>query len=94
MCKKLKKLYLPKNIILITEYAFMGCTSLELYLPKSIKDIGQCAFGDSNSPEDSSVKTVYLPQSLSYEEKREIRRLIHGGSPKSYGEYDDTQPIP
>jgi surface antigen bspA len=94
MCKKLKKLYLPKNIILITEYAFMGCTSLELYLPKSIKDIGQCAFGDSNSPEDSSVKTVYLPQSLSYEEKREIRRLIHGGSPKSFDEYDDTQPIP
>ena len=94
MCKKLKKLYLPKNIISITEYAFMGCTSLELYLPKSIKDIGQCAFGDSNSSENSSVKTVYLPQSLSYEEKREIRRLIHGGSPKSYGEYDDTQPIP
>ncbi len=94
MCKKLKKLYLPKNIISITEYAFMGCTSLELYLPKSIKDIGQCAFGDSNSSENSSVKTVYLPQSLSYEEKREIRRLIHGGSPKSFDEYDDTQPIP
>ena len=94
MCKKLKKLYLPKNIISITEYAFMGCTSLELYLPKSIKDIGRCAFGDSNSPEDSSVKTVYLPQSLSYEEKREIRRLIHGGSPKSFDEYDDAKPIP
>ncbi|UTC46514.1 leucine-rich repeat protein [Treponema vincentii] len=94
MCKKLKKLYLPENIISITEYAFMECTSLELYLPKSIKSIGQCAFGNSASSEDSSVKTVYLPQSLSYEEKQEIRRLIRGGGPKSFGEYDDTQPIP
>ena len=44
-CAKLEKIYLPENITKIFEGAFSGCTSLELYLPKSIQIIGNYAFG-------------------------------------------------
>jgi cell surface protein len=103
-CAKLEKIYLPENITKIFEGAFSGCTSLELYLPKSIQSIGNYAFGFvySGHTNDSRIKKVYIPSSISEIEKDRIKELIRrsnqnygiGIQPEQIGEYDDTQPIP
>lgn len=103
-CAKLEKIYLPENITKIFEGAFSGCTSLELYLPKSIQIIGNYAFGSvySGHTNDSRIKKVYIPSSISDIEKDRIKELIRrsnqnygiGIHPEQIGEYDDTQPIP
>ena len=103
-CAKLEKIYLPENITKIFEGAFSGCTSLELYLPKSIQIIGNYAFGSvySGHTNDSRIKKVYIPSSISEIEKDRIKELIRrsnqnhgiGIQPEQIGEYDDTQPIP
>ena len=103
-CAKLEKIYLPENITKIFEGAFSGCTSLELYLPKSIQSIGNYAFGFvySGHTNDSRIKKVYIPSSISEIEKDRIKELIRrsnqnhdiGIRPEQIGEYDDTQPIP
>ena len=103
-CAKLEKIYLPENITKIFEGAFSGCTSLELYLPKSIQIIGNYAFGSvySGHTNDSRIKKVYIPSGISEIEKDRIKELIRrsnqnygiGIQPERIGEYDDTQPIP
>lgn len=103
-CAKLEKIYLPENITKIFEGAFSGCTSLELYLPKSIQIIGNYAFGSvySGHTNDSRIKKVYIPSGISEIEKDRIKELIRrsnqnygiGIQPEQIGEYDDTQLIP
>ena len=77
---------------------------MELYLPKSIQSIGNYAFGFvySGHTNDSRIKKVYIPSSISEIEKDRIKELIRrsnqnygiGIQPEQIGEYDDTQPIP
>ena len=103
-CVKLEKIYLPENITTIYDSAFTRCTSLEVYLPKSIPTIGEHACGSvySGSGEDARIKKVYIPKSIPKIEKDRIKDLIMrsnsnprtGIQPEQIGEYDDTQPIP
>ena len=102
-CAKLEKIYLPENITTIYYGAFTRCTSLEVYLPKSIQTIGDYAFGHvySGSGEDARIKKVYIPKSIPKIEKDRIKDLIMrsnsnprtGIQPEQIGEYDDTQLI-
>lgn len=59
-CKGLKKLLLPKKLVLINDYCFDHCSSLEysLELPETLKTIGWAAF--SSAP----VTIPHFPESL------------------------------
>lgn len=60
-CKSLKKVLLPKKLVLIDGYCFSNCSSLEysLELPETLKTIGTSAF--SSTP----VTIPHFPKSLS-----------------------------
>lgn len=83
-CKKLEKLYLPENIRTIGEYAFSGCTSLELYFPKDTKNITHIAMHALGENSSESIKKLYIPKSIPYQEKQRIKALIGGGTSIGY----------
>ena len=46
-CVTLGKIRLPERFTMIANGLFRGCTSLEeLYIPRSVTQIGYCPFGD------------------------------------------------
>ena len=74
-CENLKKLYLPKDVLFVREYAFFGCDSLtELHLNDGVAMYNE-AFADCTSLKKVYSKGFY---SLSYESRLFRSRLKSG----------------
>ena len=73
----IKEAHIPKNIKVISAFAFTGCENLtNLYFPSNLSIIGECAFQNTNIKEISIQSSLKNIGKCAFKECKNLRKVI------------------